>query len=448
MGNRPTWGTCGAPRTVPTIHGVRLTNQGKEVLRFSKFGLYLQLSDATGDRVDWLERNKAKVLFYTNGLVDCKGDMIDMTTPTPLSYATVSREHYVALPAETSLVLDLNEDVPLAAVRLGAVESNTAPEQRKLFVETSASYRSISDATFTAGFVRGLASRLASHLGLSGIYEYLDVETLAREKVEKEAREKADAYANILLLPKTLYQDEWGYPRYVASLPLADALKLWDTTLGDDPKLDRTATLGFYGRMRDPTLNRLMFWVYTEVERGIINFTGRFTWTVPAPVGRGPSTEAGVGVPEPASFPIMALQGFGNANGGTQYEYKGNPSKQFDFIRWGYTVSVRPTRLYFNGSSGGTMGTATIELRGYPNRNFNDSESDLLFKGAIAPTHNPGKAYNLNAWGGWVSSSTYDCYVPFIPNSNTIGWMYYQVKNTSSDTAGFNGTRSVFLLAQ
>jgi hypothetical protein len=94
------------------------------------------------------------------------------------------------------------------------------------------------------------------------------------------------------------------------------------------------------------------------------------------------------------------------------------------------------------------MGTATIELRGYPNRNFNDSESDLLFKGAIAPTHNPGKAYNLNAWGGWVSSSTYDCYVPFIPNSNTIGWMYYQVKNTSSDTAGFNGTRSVFLLAQ
>jgi hypothetical protein len=134
MGNRPTWGTCGAPRTVPTIRGVRLTNQGKEVLRFSKFGLYLQLSDATGDRVDWLERNKAKVLFYTNGLVDCKGDMIDMTTPTPLSYATVSREHYVALPAETSLVLDLNEDVPLAAVRLGAVESNTAPEQRKLFV--------------------------------------------------------------------------------------------------------------------------------------------------------------------------------------------------------------------------------------------------------------------------------------------------------------------------
>jgi hypothetical protein len=161
--HRPiTWGTGGASPAVPTIRCVRLTNQGKEVLRFSKIGLYLQLTDATSDRADWLERNKASVQFYTNGLAGCKGDMIDMTTPTPQSYATVSREHYVALPADTSLVLDLKADVPIAAVRLGAVESTTQPAQLKLLVETSARHSDIADATFTSGFVRRAAIVQAS----------------------------------------------------------------------------------------------------------------------------------------------------------------------------------------------------------------------------------------------------------------------------------------------
>ena len=145
----------GASTTAPTIRGLRLSNQGKDVLLFSKIGLYLRLADATGNRIDWLEQNKASVQFYTNGTVASKGDMIDVSTPTPDSYATVSREHYVAMPSETSLVIDLNADVPIAAVRVGAVESTTAPEQRRLLVETSAQYSSIADATFTAGFVRG-----------------------------------------------------------------------------------------------------------------------------------------------------------------------------------------------------------------------------------------------------------------------------------------------------
>ena len=175
--NLPTWGDGGAsPTTVPTIRGVRLTNQGKEVLLFSKIGLYLQHADATGDRADWLELNKAKVRFYTSGLAVCKGDMIDTTTSTPRSYTTVSREHYVALPAETSLVIDLNDDAPITAVRLGAVESTTAPEQRLLLVETSARHSGIAEATFTPGFVRAMnspsASAIASHIGPSGIYEY------------------------------------------------------------------------------------------------------------------------------------------------------------------------------------------------------------------------------------------------------------------------------------
>ena len=165
----------GASPTAPTIRGLRLSNKGKDVLLFSKIGLYLRLADATGNRIDWLEENKASVQFYTNGLVASKGDTIDMKTPTPDSYATVSREHYVAMPPETSLVIDLNADVPIAAVRVGAVESTTAPEQRRLLVETSAQYSSIADATFTAGFVRGQkpsASDPSSHISASGIYEY------------------------------------------------------------------------------------------------------------------------------------------------------------------------------------------------------------------------------------------------------------------------------------
>ena len=165
----------GASTTAPTIRGLRLSNQGKDVLLFSKIGLYLRLADATGNRIDWLEQNKASVQFYTNGLAAGKGDMIDVSTPTPDSYATVSREHYVAMPSETSLVIDLNADVPIAAVRVGAVESTTAPEQRRLLVETSAQYSSIADATFTAGFVRGQkpsASDPSSHISASGIYEY------------------------------------------------------------------------------------------------------------------------------------------------------------------------------------------------------------------------------------------------------------------------------------
>ena len=113
------WGIGGASPTAPTIRGVRLSNKGKEVLMFSKIGLYLQLADATGDRVDWLERNKESVQFYTNGIVACKGEMIDMKSPTPQSYATVSREQFVALPAETSIVIDLKAEVPIAAVRMG-----------------------------------------------------------------------------------------------------------------------------------------------------------------------------------------------------------------------------------------------------------------------------------------------------------------------------------------
>ena len=171
-------GKCGgASPTAPTIRGLRLSNQGTDVLRLSKIGLYLRLADATGNRIDWLEENRASVQFYTNGLVASKGDAIDVSSPTPDSYATVSREHYVAMPPETSLVIDLNADVPFAAVRVGAVESPTTPKPWRLLVETSAQYTSIADATFTAGFVRGPTTAPTSHISASGIYEYATTPT-------------------------------------------------------------------------------------------------------------------------------------------------------------------------------------------------------------------------------------------------------------------------------
>ena len=174
-------GAGGASPSAPTIRSVRLTNQGNDVLVFSKIGLYLQLEDATSNRIDLLEKNKASVQFYTMGLVASKGDLIDTTPLTAQSYATVSPDHYVSLPAETSLVIDLEDDVPITVVRMGAIESTTAPDKRQLLVETSSDHTNIANATFTPGFVRWLAGQDAtrtlggqasSNIGPSGIYEF------------------------------------------------------------------------------------------------------------------------------------------------------------------------------------------------------------------------------------------------------------------------------------
>jgi len=182
--NRLTWGGLPlAPTNAATIRSVRLTNQGADVLSFSKVGLFSALNDATGNRPDWLEKNKTSVQCYTIGVVDIKGSMLDMSSSTPQSYETVSSDHYVALYPNTSLVIDLNADVPVTVVRMGKVHSKlatTAPEQRSLLLETSTNYTDIAKATFTKGFVRlhpGQSNGTGrtqpdSYIGPSGIYEY------------------------------------------------------------------------------------------------------------------------------------------------------------------------------------------------------------------------------------------------------------------------------------
>jgi hypothetical protein len=142
---------------------------------FSKVGLYAKLDDATGNLRDWLEQNQASVRFYTNGLASIKGDALNMTSTTQQSYDTVSGDHYVALPVGTSLVVDLNADVPLAAIRMGQI--NSTATQRRLLVETGGTnIAGIADADFVAGFVRLHGAVAApppdSYIGASGIYEY------------------------------------------------------------------------------------------------------------------------------------------------------------------------------------------------------------------------------------------------------------------------------------
>ena len=232
----------GRPPSLPTVRGIRLSNQGPDAITFSKIGLYTSMADAKGDRSrDWLEQNQSSLQFYTNGLVVIKGDAIDMSHMT--SFERVSDDHYVTLTKNTSLVIDLNDDVPITVVRMGAVESTTAPDQRRLLVETSTNYTKITDATFTPGFVRWLdgqssgsvpamsslsASAPASHIDPSGIYEYASAPTgfvslaavqfalpsLARQVARQIARgQPAPAYGQATLANGT---SGFFYPYYPA----------------------------------------------------------------------------------------------------------------------------------------------------------------------------------------------------------------------------------------
>ena len=169
--NRPD-ACLGGATSPPTIRSICLTNQGADVLVFSKIGLFTTLTDASDNQREWLEQNKSLVKFYTKSLAMCNDATLDMTSAYPQSYEKVSDRHYVALPTQTSLVVDLNADVPLVAVRIGKIHSNTPPEQRRLLVETSTNYTNITNATFTTGYVRSPVSSPESFIRNSGIYEY------------------------------------------------------------------------------------------------------------------------------------------------------------------------------------------------------------------------------------------------------------------------------------
>jgi len=234
--------TCTKPTTActrvmrggqpPTVRFLRLSNRGPDALTFSKIGLYTNMADATSaGSHDWLEKNKSSVQFYTIGLVILNGDAIDMTSAPPQSFERVSQDHYVTLTTNTSLVIDLKAEVPMVAVRIGAINTTTPPEQRRLMVETSTNYTNIADATFTAGFVRWIDGQSngqvvtveQSHIGPSG-YEYTSTPTgfakavqfalpsLARQATRQTARgQPAPAYWQATLANGT---SDLFYPWY------------------------------------------------------------------------------------------------------------------------------------------------------------------------------------------------------------------------------------------
>ena len=152
-----------------TIRGIRLSNQSNGDLRFSKIGLYRTLDDATQNKNEWLEQRASSVSFYTQGVAGVQGTAIDMASSR---YDACSNDHYVALRQGDALLIDLNADVSVAALRLGAVESSVAADQRRLLVETSARYTDIATAVFVAGYVRFASGPASTSLSRSGLYQY------------------------------------------------------------------------------------------------------------------------------------------------------------------------------------------------------------------------------------------------------------------------------------
>jgi hypothetical protein len=96
------------------------------------------------------------------------------------------------------------------------------------------------------------------------------------------------------------------------------------------------------------------------------------------------------------------------------------PEKAFDWFRWGYICPVRPTKLWsYCGSYGEYNNGGSIELRGFANSAF--TNGNLLYKGPI-PDGN---------------SNDVRKYLDFNqPLNNTVGWYFFEIKNTSPPLGG------------
>jgi hypothetical protein len=90
------------------------------------------------------------------------------------------------------------------------------------------------------------------------------------------------------------------------------------------------------------------------------------------------------------------------------------PSKQFDWIRWGYTARVRPNRLYWSTGSWGDDQNSSCQLWGYTSKDFTTG-AVMLWSGSFPAFQNARQSYNFTGGGG-----------------NTTGWSHYEIKNTGS----------------
>ena len=227
-------------------------------------------------------------------------------------------------------------------------------------------------------------------------------------------------YAKVLLLPATPILVS-NTPTYEVVVPLAKALPLWDLTLGTAagvyPDYGWTATYGYSGTFRDTTktAGRTHFYspaVYGAYTRGNISCT----------INLGPTSTC-----------PLCPNGFGPI-----YEYRGDPTAQFDYYRWGYNFPMRPNKIWYRTVQyGGTSTTvnASIILRGYPDSSFNDADSYVLYNGPITDRDSNASQGNYFTFNNPAISG------------NTTGWKYYQIKNTSPTNAGFTCLTMNFLLS-
>ena len=196
--------------------------------------------------------------------------------------------------------------------------------------------------------------------------------------------------ANALILSSTKTFNWLGTycPDYDVYLPLSTVQSLWDRSLGYG-----CSTYGFIGKFKngaDPNL------IYNGKPWIISDSTADTT---------KPNLYA--------NESIAPTQGTADGS---------RPSSLcFEYIRWGYTILVRPNKLWVMADSYANFNSGNlIELWGYQSNTF--SSGDLLFSGTFPSGSLTRDTYTVI--NGVNLSFNQSAIV-----SNTTGWKYFEIKN-------------------
>jgi hypothetical protein len=142
---------------------------------------------------------------------------------------------------------------------------------------------------------------------------------------------------------------------------------------------------GYIAKYRSSAIPEDAAYVASDVEGSFIHWNGKDTWGMESVYGNG-----GPGM-------------------------QGHPDRQLDYLRWGFTRPVKPSKLFFStGSYGEHNNNAKVSLSGCNSTAFDDCE--LLFSGAL-DDQNHAKGYAFNK-----------------PTNSVNGWKFFELKNTSSES--------------
>ena len=215
--------------------------------------------------------------------------------------------------------------------------------------------------------------------------------------------------ANALILSATKTYNWLGtaVPDYDVYLPVSQARALWDLTLGYG-----CSTYGFIGAFRngaDPNL------IYANTQ---------IPWIVSESNTPSNNTKS------PSSYGNESIAPTQNINDGRA------PSPYcFSYIRWGYTILVRPNKLWVMADLNANYNSGNqIELWGYQSNSF--SGGDLLFSGTF-----PGGSLTRGSYSGVNGVNLAFNQSAIV--SNTTGWKYFEIKNVGN--SGWS-TQCQFLL--